>query len=98
MMSLIPVTGQKQQAIEEGKKAVELLPLSMDALYGITYVVDLAVIYAMTGEYDLALENLEHLLSIPSWFSITWIEWDTRFMPLKTHPKYRELVSKYRIR
>jgi serine/threonine-protein kinase len=87
--------GQKQQAIEEGKRAVELLPISVDALYGITYVYDLAVIYTLLGEYDLALDNLEQLLAIPSWFSTTWFDWDTRFMPLKTHPRYPELVSKF---
>jgi len=87
--------GQKERAIREGKKAVDLLPISVDALYGITYVYDLAVIYTMTGEYDLAMEQLNTLLSIRSWFSITWLDWDTRFMPLKTHPGYPELRSKY---
>jgi TolB-like protein/Flp pilus assembly protein TadD len=88
-------TGQKERAIREGKKAVGLLPISVDALYGITYVYDLAAIYSMTGEYDLALENVGYLMSIPSWFSMTWLDWDIRFMPLKTHPGYQELRLKY---
>jgi hypothetical protein len=89
--------GKGQDALREGKKAVQMLPISVDALYGITYVFDLAVIYTMLGEYDLAMENLEHLLSIPSWFSVTWFDWDIRFMPLKTHERYPVLVSKYGI-
>ena len=36
-------TGMKERAIGEGKKAVDLLSVSVDALYGITYVHDLAV-------------------------------------------------------
>ena len=59
--------GQKDEAIREGKKAVELLPLSKDAAYGIPYAQDLAVIYTMTGEHNAALDQIEHLLSIPSW-------------------------------
>ena len=89
--------GQKERAIREGKKAVDLLPISVDALYGITYVYDLATIYSMTGEYDLALETLGYLISIPSWLSIAWLDWDIRFLPLKTQPGYVELVSKYRL-
>lgn len=87
--------GQKERAIREGKKAVDLLPVSVDALYGITYVYDLAVIYTMTGEHDLAMEELESILSLPSWFSTTWFDWDVRFMPLKTHPGYDELIARY---
>jgi tetratricopeptide (TPR) repeat protein len=86
--------GNKPLAIREGKMAVELLPLSVDALYGITYVHDLAVIHTMLGEYDLALEQLAQLLSIPSWFSMTWFDWDVRFRPLKAHPGYEQLLFK----
>jgi adenylate cyclase len=87
--------GQKEEAIREGEKAVELLPMSKDAAYGIPYVQDLAVIYTMVGEYDLALDLIEHLLSVPSWLSVGWLAMDIRFAPLKTHPRYKELLTKY---
>jgi serine/threonine-protein kinase len=90
-------TGQKKLAIQEGKKAVDLLPLSVDALYGITYVFDLAVNYTMLGEYNLAFENLAQLLSIPSWITTTWLHWDVRFIPLKSHAGYQELMAKYSV-
>jgi TolB-like protein/class 3 adenylate cyclase/Flp pilus assembly protein TadD len=87
--------GQKKEAIREGKKAVKLLPMSKDAAYGIPYVHDLAVIYTMTSEYDLALNQIEYLLSVPSWLSVAWIEMDICFAPLRTLPRYRELLTKY---
>jgi tetratricopeptide (TPR) repeat protein len=87
--------GQKEEAIREGEKAVELLPMSKDAAYGIPYVHDLAVIYTMVGEYDLALDLIEHLLSVPSWLSVGWLEMDIRFVPLRTQPRYKELLAKY---
>ena len=88
--------GQKEKAIDEGKKAVEILPISKDAFYGIPYVEDLAYIYALAGEREAALEQLEHLLSIPSWFSVPWIELDPRWRSLRGHPRYRDLMDKYR--
>ncbi len=87
--------GRKKEAIREGEKAVELLPMSKDAAYGIPYVHDLAVIYIMVGEYDLALDQMEYLLSVPSWLSAGWLEMDIRFAPLRNHPRYKELLTKY---
>ncbi len=87
--------GQKEEAIKEGKKAVELLPMSEDAAYGIPYAHDLAVIYTMVGEFNLALDQLEYLLSVPSWISPAWLEMDIRFVPLKKLPRYEELLKKY---
>ena len=87
--------GKKEEAIKEGLKAVEILPVSKDAAYGTTYVHDLAINYIMNGEYDLALDQVEYLLSIPCWMSITWLEWEIRFAPLLTHPRFTELKKKY---
>jgi serine/threonine-protein kinase len=89
--------GQKADAFKEGRRAVELLPMAVDAAYGIQYIIDLATIYTMVGEVDLAMDQLEYLLKVPSWISVTWFDWDIRFLPLKTHPRYQELTSKYGI-
>lgn len=89
--------GQKTDAVKEGKRAVDLLPMTVDAIYGIPYATDLITIYTMLGEFDHAIDQLEYLLTVPSWLSITWFDWDIRFEPLKTHPKYQELISKFRI-
>ena len=87
--------GRKEEAIKEGKRALDLLPMSKDAAYGIPYVHDLAVIYTMVGEFNLALDQLEYLLSVPSWISPAWLEMDIRFAPLKTLPRYKDLITKY---
>lgn len=89
--------GRKEEAIKEGLMAVELLPVSKDAQYGLGHLQDLAIIYTKSGEFDLALDKLEELLSIPSWISPVWIEWDIRFAPLRTHPRYKKLLAKYHI-
>ncbi len=89
--------GQKADAIREGKRAMDLLPMAVNAVYGVTSVIDLATIYTMVGEPELAMDLLEYLLTVPSWISTTWIDWDIRFAPLKTHPRFQELISKYGI-
>ena len=53
--------GRKEEAIEEGRRACELLPFSKDALSGIYPIRSLAWTYAWAGEKDLALEQLEFL-------------------------------------
>lgn len=85
--------GEKEMAINEGLKAVEMLPMSEDAFYGILYVMDLSIIYTMVGEYDLALDQIEHLLSVPSWFSYGWLEKEIRYEPLKSLPRYSRLIT-----
>ena len=87
--------GQKDNALIEGKRGVELLPMSVDAVYGVQQIIDLATIYTMVGEPDLAMDQLEYLLKVPSWISSSWLDWDIHFAPLKTHPRYPELISKY---
>ena len=87
--------GRKEEAIKEGIKAVDLLPISKDALYGLGELHDLAIIYTMVGEYDRALEQLDKLLSVPSWITPAWINMDIRFAPLKSHPGLKKLLAKY---
>ena len=89
--------GRKEDAIREGKKAVELLPISKDAAYGIPYEQDIAVIYIMIGDYDVAVDKIEHLLSIPSWISPSWLELDLRFRPLYGHPEFKKVLRKYSV-
>ena len=87
--------GQKEKAIKEGLRATELLPIETDAVYGITFIHDLVIIYIKLGEFDLALEQVEKLFKVPSWLSPTWLEWDIRFAPLISHPRYKEMLADY---
>ena len=83
--------GNKENAIKQGKQAVNILPIAKDAFYGIPYVLDLAHIYTIVGEYDAALDQLEYLLSIASWLSASWIAIDPRWDRLRDHPRFQRL-------
>ena len=88
--------GDKQEAIREGKLAVDLLPVGKDAMRGICRVVDLARIYVMVGEFDLAINQIESLLSIPSELSIDLLGLDPAWNPLHNHPRFKKLIETYK--
>jgi serine/threonine-protein kinase len=58
--------GQKEEAIREALRAVDLLPTAKDSLNGPLHVANLALVYAWTGERDRALEQLEIVAKIPN--------------------------------
>ena len=86
---------QKEKAIETGKKGAELLPLGKESLRGYYRLVELAQIYVMVGEYELALEQLDLLLSVPGILSPPLLKLETRWEPLWDLPGFQELISKY---
>src|SRR6266480_2074265 len=92
--------GRKEDAIREGRRAVELKPKSKDAVDGVIVNCYLALIYARVGEKDLAFPLLERLLKTPGAvdsvdYSITmndlkrrW-EWD----PIRNDPRFQKLLQ-----
>ena len=84
---------RKEEAIREGKLGVQLLPISRDAWRGLYREKDLAQIYVMVDEYDLAIEKLEYLLSIPGEMSIPLLKLDPAWEPLREYPHFKELVE-----
>jgi len=58
----------KEVAISEAKRAIELLPISKDALDGPSIEINLAVAYAWTNEPGLAFEKLSSLTKVPNWY------------------------------
>ncbi|NIM15539.1 MAG: protein kinase [Candidatus Aminicenantes bacterium] len=87
--------GRKEDAIREGKLALELLPITKDFLRGPFYLKDLARIYMMVGEYDLAIDQLEFLLSIPCLTSVPLLFIDLAWDPLHNHSRFKGLLKKY---
>ena len=92
--------GRKEEAIREGRRAVELKPESKDAFDGAGMSAYLALIYARVGENDLAISLIERLLKTPGPvdsvdYSITindlkyrW-EWD----PIRKDSRFQKLIE-----
>jgi serine/threonine protein kinase/Tfp pilus assembly protein PilF len=58
--------GRKDEAIREAQRAVDLTPIAKDPLERTYSVVNLALVYAWTGERERALEQLEIVAAIPA--------------------------------
>jgi TolB-like protein/Tfp pilus assembly protein PilF len=85
--------GHKEDAIREGRRAVELMPVSKDAIRGPLLIQYLAVIYAWTGEKDLALEQLNVAAHVPSHLSYGHLRLHPNWDPLRGDPRFEQLVA-----
>ncbi|MGA2069853.1 MAG: protein kinase [Sedimentisphaerales bacterium] len=85
--------GRREDAIREGKIGVDLLPITTEAWRGTERLSDLAQIYVMVGEFDLAIDQIEFLLSIPAGLSIPLLRLDPAWAPLREHPRFKKLLE-----
>jgi TolB-like protein len=86
--------GRKEEAVNAGEKAVRLMPLDKEAYRGAARAEDLARIYVMVGDYDLALEQIKILLEIPSRLSVKLLLLDPVWKPLWNLPEFKKIINK----
>jgi serine/threonine protein kinase len=88
------VLGNKEDAIREGERAVELTPVSTNAIEGATLVRYLAVIYAWTGEKDRAIQRLAETTYLPgSHISYGYLRLHPLWDPLRGDPRFEAIVA-----
>ena len=85
--------GQKEEALREGRRAIELAPMAKDSLDGVDVLYIYAVICAWTGECDLAVEQLETLVKIPAGPSYGDIRLSPCWDPLRGDPRFEKIVN-----
>ena len=84
----------KEEAIAEGRRAVELTPESKDAFEGPEIADALAQIYALTGEKDEALKMLEHSLNTPNGVTVPLLKLDPIWDGIREDPRFQALIAK----
>ena len=85
--------GHKEGAIREGRHAIELLPVTKDSIDGAELVKYLAVIYAWSGEKDLAIQQVAATLQIPSTLSYGNLKLHPYWDPLRGDPRFEKIVA-----
>jgi tetratricopeptide (TPR) repeat protein len=85
--------GRKEDAIREGRRACELLPVTKDAMDGPSYIINLATIYAWTGEKDLALEQLAIAAKIPAGVTYGELKLYPQWDSLRGDPRFEKIVA-----
>jgi adenylate cyclase len=89
--------GEKERAIEEGNLARTMMPVSRDAVLGVSSMEYMALIYTQLGEHDKALDILEQMLKMPfGWTmsnTIPLYKMHYFWKPLKQHPRFQQLIG-----
>ncbi len=85
--------GRKEEALREGRRAVELVPVAKDALVGPTMIKYLAMIAAWIGDKDLACEQLAIAVRPPSTLSYGQLKLLPFWDPLRGDPRFEKIVA-----
>src|SRR5881296_4462421 len=84
---------RKDDALREGQRAVELLPVEKDAMEGPAMIEYLAITAAWVGEKDLACEQLASVIRRPSSLSYGQLKLLPFWDPLRGDPRFEKLVE-----
>jgi TolB-like protein/class 3 adenylate cyclase len=85
--------GRREEALREGRRAVELLPVEKDALGGIGLVKYLTVIAAWAGDKDLACEQLAIATRRPCDLSYGQLKLLPLWDPLRGDPRFEQIIA-----
>ena len=85
--------GRKDEAIREAQRAVDLTPIAKDPLERTYSVVNLALVYAWTGERDRALEQLEFVAAIPAGPTYGDLLLNPCWDSLRGNPRFDKIVA-----
>ena len=82
-----------EEALSEGRRAVELLPVEKDSVNGVHMIKYLAMIAAWVGEKDLAFEQLATAAQHPSDLSYGQLKLMPFWDPLRGDPRFEKIVA-----
>jgi serine/threonine-protein kinase len=86
--------GNKEEAVREGERAVQLMPLSKSAVEGSMLIQYLAVIYAWVGDKDRAIERVAQAANLPGGvLSYGHLRLDPLWDPLRRDPRFEAIVA-----
>jgi TolB-like protein/Flp pilus assembly protein TadD len=85
--------GRNEEALREGRQAIELAPIAKDWTDGPQVAFHLALVYAWTGERDLAIEQLELVSKIPGGPTYGILRLDPVWDSLRGDSRFEKIVA-----
>ena len=85
--------GHKQEAMQEARRATEMLPISKDAVEGPPLATKLALVYAWTNEADLAFQQLTTSVNTPAGVHYGELKLDPAWDPIRKDPRFEKLLA-----
>jgi hypothetical protein len=83
--------GRKEEAIQEAKRATEMLPISKDAEMGPGLVANLAIAYEWSNELELAFQELTISVNTPNTLLYRELKLNPVWDPLRKDPRFEKL-------
>ena len=90
--------GEKEKAVAEARRAIELRPESADAFEGPNFSGALAEVYAVNGQNAEAIQVLDHLLTVPSELTVPILRIDPIWQSLRNDPAFQQMLAKHESR
>jgi TolB-like protein/Flp pilus assembly protein TadD len=84
---------RKEEAVREGRRAVELRPIADDADDGATVMTSLAMIYAWAGDIDAAIERLIFLAKTPGGPAYGQLKYDPAWDAVRKDPRFAAILA-----
>ena len=84
---------RKEEALQESRRAVELRPISRDAVDGPDLGRNLALVYSWLGDRDRAIEQLATLAKQPGALSYGELKFDPQWDELRRDPRFDKIVA-----
>jgi tetratricopeptide (TPR) repeat protein len=85
--------GRKEEALSEGRRAMELAPSAKNAFTEAYVKMRFAIICAWTGERELALGQLEALTKAPGSYTYGDLRLNPLWDPLRGDPRFEQIVA-----
>jgi serine/threonine-protein kinase len=85
--------GHKEEALREGQRAMELLPVAKDSINGPAMIEYLAIIAAWVGHNDLACQKLATAVRYPSSLGYGQLKLLPFWDPLRGDPRFEQIVA-----
>src|SRR5438105_5176651 len=85
--------GRKEEALREGQRAIELLPVEKDSINGAHIIEYFAITAAWVGEKALACDKLTAALRLPGTLSYGQLKLLPFWDPLRGYPRFEQIVA-----
>ncbi len=95
LAKILAYLGEKDAALNEARRAAEILPESKDAFGGPEITAGVAEVCSIVGENSRAIELLDGLLGRPSPLTVPLLKLSPAWDPLRSDPRFQALLDKY---